>query len=329
MAYVIAEPCIGTKDNSCVEVCPVDCIHPTPDEPDYDNGRDALHRPGGVHRLRRLRRGLPGRRLLRRGPAPRASGRSTRRSTPTTSRAAEPALAASRPSAASIPAGAGCAAAPAAGDLQDRQLDREHRDEPARRLADRLRGRVVGVGRGPAARRRRPARAAASSAAPCPAAARRARRRAPGRRPRRRSGSARRRASMKPAMFSTTPAISRLTLWAISADAARDLLRGRLRRRDDQELRLRAAAGRASSRRRRCPAAGRRAGSPARPSRRPRGTASAPCAASARARRRRASSSTKKPIDMTFTPWASSGRILRSAETGGRWPPRPNMRGIE
>ena len=37
MAYVIAEPCIGEKDNSCVEVCPVDCIHPTPDEPDYDN----------------------------------------------------------------------------------------------------------------------------------------------------------------------------------------------------------------------------------------------------------------------------------------------------
>ena len=36
MAYVIAEPCIGTTDNSCVEVWPVDCIHPTPDEPDYD-----------------------------------------------------------------------------------------------------------------------------------------------------------------------------------------------------------------------------------------------------------------------------------------------------
>ena len=36
MTYVIAEPCIGTKDNSCVEVCPVDCIHPTPDEPGYD-----------------------------------------------------------------------------------------------------------------------------------------------------------------------------------------------------------------------------------------------------------------------------------------------------
>jgi ferredoxin len=36
VAYVIAEPCIGEKDNSCVEVCPVDCIHPTPDEADYD-----------------------------------------------------------------------------------------------------------------------------------------------------------------------------------------------------------------------------------------------------------------------------------------------------
>ena len=27
MAYVIAEPCIGTKDNSCVEVCPVNCFY--------------------------------------------------------------------------------------------------------------------------------------------------------------------------------------------------------------------------------------------------------------------------------------------------------------
>ena len=36
MAYVINEPCIATKDTSCVEVCPVDCIHPTPDEPGFD-----------------------------------------------------------------------------------------------------------------------------------------------------------------------------------------------------------------------------------------------------------------------------------------------------
>ena len=33
MAYVIAEPCIGTKDTACVDVCPVDCIHPRKDEP--------------------------------------------------------------------------------------------------------------------------------------------------------------------------------------------------------------------------------------------------------------------------------------------------------
>jgi ferredoxin len=27
VAYVIVQPCIGVKDASCVEVCPVDCIH--------------------------------------------------------------------------------------------------------------------------------------------------------------------------------------------------------------------------------------------------------------------------------------------------------------
>jgi ferredoxin len=36
LAYIITEPCIGTKDNSCVEVCPVDCIHPTPEEEGYE-----------------------------------------------------------------------------------------------------------------------------------------------------------------------------------------------------------------------------------------------------------------------------------------------------
>ena len=29
MTYIITEPCIDTKDKSCVEVCPVDCIHET------------------------------------------------------------------------------------------------------------------------------------------------------------------------------------------------------------------------------------------------------------------------------------------------------------
>jgi ferredoxin len=37
MAYVIAEPCIGTKDTACVDVCPVDCIHPRKDEPTYES----------------------------------------------------------------------------------------------------------------------------------------------------------------------------------------------------------------------------------------------------------------------------------------------------
>ena len=32
MAFIIAEPCIGTKDTACVEVCPVDCIHQASDE---------------------------------------------------------------------------------------------------------------------------------------------------------------------------------------------------------------------------------------------------------------------------------------------------------
>ena len=27
MAYVVTKPCIGTKDRSCVEVCPVDCFY--------------------------------------------------------------------------------------------------------------------------------------------------------------------------------------------------------------------------------------------------------------------------------------------------------------
>ena len=31
MTYVIAEPCVGTKDASCVEVCPVDCIYEADD----------------------------------------------------------------------------------------------------------------------------------------------------------------------------------------------------------------------------------------------------------------------------------------------------------
>jgi ferredoxin len=32
MTYVITEPCIDVKDQSCVEVCPVDCIHADGDD---------------------------------------------------------------------------------------------------------------------------------------------------------------------------------------------------------------------------------------------------------------------------------------------------------
>ena len=35
MAFVITETCIGTQDQACVSVCPVDCIH-------FDPGTDAM-----------------------------------------------------------------------------------------------------------------------------------------------------------------------------------------------------------------------------------------------------------------------------------------------
>ena len=30
--FVIAQPCVDVKDKSCVDVCPVDCIHPMDDD---------------------------------------------------------------------------------------------------------------------------------------------------------------------------------------------------------------------------------------------------------------------------------------------------------
>ena len=35
MTFVIAEPCIDVKDKACVDICPVDCIHSTDEEPMY------------------------------------------------------------------------------------------------------------------------------------------------------------------------------------------------------------------------------------------------------------------------------------------------------
>ena len=35
MTYVIAQPCVDVKNGACVEVCPVDCIHTTPEDPQH------------------------------------------------------------------------------------------------------------------------------------------------------------------------------------------------------------------------------------------------------------------------------------------------------
>src|SRR5258708_40014487 len=45
MAYVIAEPCIGTKDAACGDACPGDCIHPKKDEPQFEGGNILLIDP--------------------------------------------------------------------------------------------------------------------------------------------------------------------------------------------------------------------------------------------------------------------------------------------
>jgi len=34
VTYVITGSCV--KDDSCIEVCPVDCIHPKPGDPDFE-----------------------------------------------------------------------------------------------------------------------------------------------------------------------------------------------------------------------------------------------------------------------------------------------------
>ena len=40
MAFVITEPCVNIKDRSCIDVCPVDCIHPRVEE---DKGERMLY----------------------------------------------------------------------------------------------------------------------------------------------------------------------------------------------------------------------------------------------------------------------------------------------
>ena len=47
MPYVIAEPCIGTKDMACVDACPCDVIHPRRDEPDFGSATQLYIDPPG------------------------------------------------------------------------------------------------------------------------------------------------------------------------------------------------------------------------------------------------------------------------------------------
>ncbi len=37
MTYIIGSPCIDTKDTACVEVCPVDCIHPKKEASEFES----------------------------------------------------------------------------------------------------------------------------------------------------------------------------------------------------------------------------------------------------------------------------------------------------
>lgn len=39
MPHIIAEPCIGECSKACVEVCPVDCIHPSEG---YDDPKEKM-----------------------------------------------------------------------------------------------------------------------------------------------------------------------------------------------------------------------------------------------------------------------------------------------
>ena len=127
--------------------------------------------------------------------------------------------------------------------LHHRQLLRGRGDDPARRLADRLRGGCVGLGRGPAAtpvsacsRRSSesgtlPSRGTSSSSArswppPSPKIVKRWP-----------SG------VVKPDMFSITPSSSRSTLAGHLGRAAGDRLGGRLRGGDDHDPRLRQQLG--------------------------------------------------------------------------------------
>lgn len=70
MAYVIAEPCIGTKDSACVNVCPVDCIHPRKDEAAFESEKQLYINPDECIDCGGMRSCLPGDGDFRHGRPP-------------------------------------------------------------------------------------------------------------------------------------------------------------------------------------------------------------------------------------------------------------------
>jgi NAD-dependent dihydropyrimidine dehydrogenase PreA subunit len=45
MAYVITKACIDVKDTACVDVCPMDCIHPTKFEAGFADAKQLFINP--------------------------------------------------------------------------------------------------------------------------------------------------------------------------------------------------------------------------------------------------------------------------------------------
>lgn len=46
MTYVITSRCVGQKETACVEVCPVDAIHPAPHEAGHAEAEQLFIDPG-------------------------------------------------------------------------------------------------------------------------------------------------------------------------------------------------------------------------------------------------------------------------------------------
>lgn len=89
MPYVIAEPCIGVKDTACVDVCPVDVIHPRRDEAVFASASQLSSTQSTALTVAHACPPAPCRRYFCRKIS-RRSGLISRRSTPTGMQKAKP-----------------------------------------------------------------------------------------------------------------------------------------------------------------------------------------------------------------------------------------------